>query len=134
MRARQRDRVGLKAQTRQGLVERSEARDAIGVERPIEFRRAIVIRQRHAQRFERKQQIAEQDGGVEIEIADRAHRHFRGELRLAAQILETMLLAQRLIRPVVPAGLPHQPDRRDVLRLAGQRAPEGVRYFELAAH
>ena len=67
--ARQRDRFGLKAQPRQGLVERSEARDAIVVERAIELRRAIVIRQRHAQRFERKQQIAEQDRGVEIEIA-----------------------------------------------------------------
>ena len=79
-------------------------------------------------------QVAEQDRRVEVEVFDRRKRDFRRELRIAAERLERMPSAERLIGALIPAGLPHAPDRRTGLRLTGERPRECVRHAHRSSH
>ena len=118
-RSRRGDRFGLESQAARRLRRLSGSRRCVpSVSWAVEFRRAVVVGQCHAERAQREQQIAEQNRGVEVEVADRSHRHFGGELGNAAQLLEAVRTPQFLIRAMIAAGLAHQPDGRNALRLA----------------
>jgi hypothetical protein len=67
-----------------------------------------------AHRLERQQDVGEDDGGVELEAAERLQRDLRRHLRVAAHLDEGELLADRAVLGEVAPGLPHQPDGRRV--------------------
>ena len=77
-----------------------------------------------AHRLERQQQIGEQDRRIDFDAAHRLERDLGGEVRRAAQLQQRVPLAQRAVLAHVPAGLPHEPDRRGVDRLAAAGAEE----------
>src|SRR5205823_1914791 len=63
----------------------STSRGTIERQGGVQLRRALVVGEPEAKGFKREQQVAEQDGRVEVEIADRAHRYLGGEPGCATQ-------------------------------------------------
>jgi hypothetical protein len=51
---------------------------------------------------------------------------------MTAQILEAVARAKLLISRLIPAGLSHQPDRRDRERVAGERTMKDAAHAWLA--
>ena len=70
------------------------------------------------QRLEDQQDVGEQNRGVDAQHFGGGDGHFRGQVGPFAQLEERNFRANGPILGHVPAGLPHQPDRRDVRRLA----------------
>ncbi len=68
--------------------------------------------------------VGEEDGGVDAVPAHRLQRHLRAELGGSGNLEEAVLLSQRAVLGQRAAGLPHEPDRRPLGRLAPQRANE----------
>src|SRR5262249_15308934 len=79
----------LKLETGDRLRVRPEVRDRLRAQQPMQSRRRIVA-ETEAERFEGKEQIAKQYCDVEVEILDRAHRHFRRQFRILAECREVM--------------------------------------------
>ena len=77
-----------------------------------------------AKRFQDQEDVGEEDGGVDAQPLGRGDRHRRGQLGAFAQLEERDLGANRPVFGHVTAGLPHQPDRRDIGRLATARLEE----------
>ena len=69
-------------------------------------------------------QIGEDDRRVDAEPLDRDAHHLAAALRIAAELEEAHLRADRAVLRHVAAGLPHQPDGRVVDRLAAAGAEE----------
>ena len=69
-------------------------------------------------------QIGEDDRRIDAEPLDRRAHHFAAALRIAAELEEAHLLADRAVLRHVAAGLAHEPDGRVVDRLAAARAEE----------
>ncbi len=76
----------------------------------------------HAHRLEDRQQIGKHNRRVDAKLLNRRAHHFATALRVAAELEEAQLLADRAILGHVAAGLAHQPDWREVDRLAAARA------------
>ena len=80
---------------------------------------------RAAERVGNDQNIREDDRGIEVEAADRLQRDFGGVFRREAQIEKAAGLgAQFAIFRQIAAGLPHHPDRRHRLPVAGKHFEE----------
>ena len=126
--AGQTDGIALEEEARQCLFQRMERLKSLERQRPIDFRTAPIVAHTEPERIERKQQIAEQDRGVEIETLDRTECNLRGELWCAAEGVERMDGTQALVMGVVTPGLSHQPDRRHGGRLPGQHATKRTRH------
>ena len=78
-----------------------------------------------AERVGNDQDIGEDDGGVEVEAADRLQRYFGGEVRREAQVEKAAGLgADFTVFRQIAAGLAHHPDRRDGLPAAGKHLKE----------
>ena len=77
-------------------------------------------------RREGKQQIGEQDRRVDVDDVYGLKRDRDGQLRLRADLKQGIALPQRAIVGHVPAGLAHEPDRRDVNGLAAAGAEKTV--------
>ena len=74
-----------------------------------------------AERTGDDENIREDDGGVEVEAADRLQRDFGGEFRGEAKIEEAAGLGAYLaVLRQIATGLPHHPDRRYRLPAAGK--------------
>ena len=101
------------------LERRSASMSAVDRDRALD-RRALAVDEveRDAHRLERQQQIGEQDRGVDVDAAHRLQRDLGRELGRAADLEQRVALAQRAVLGHVAAGLPHEPDRRGVDRLA----------------
>jgi hypothetical protein len=69
-------------------------------------------------RLERQEQIREENGGVDVDAADRLKGHRGREIRMAADVQQRVTLAQRAVLGHVPPSLTHEPDRGRVHRLA----------------
>ena len=95
--------------------------------------RAGVEGHPHAERLERQQDVGEDDRGVEREAAQRLQRGLDRQLRRLAQRQEVHALAQRAVLRQVAAGLPHDPQRRAVDRLAPAGAQEAVVHARTSA-
>ena len=110
------------------------ARPGLGEPEPIEIGgladRVVDVRcgaegQLDAHRHQRRQNVREDDGGVEPEAADRLQRHLGGDLGRAAHGQEvTGLLSDLAVLGQVASGLAHHPHRRPV-DLFRQRTPSG---------
>ena len=73
--------------------------------------------------------VAEQNGGIETEPADRLQRHLGGEFRRPDQFEERVLFLQRPVFRQRAPGLAHQPHGRAVHRQAaagGEKTPAVV--------
>ena len=67
------------------------------------------------------QDVGKEDRCVEIEAAHRLQRHLRRKLRREAEIEErTRRLPRFPVFRKIATGLPHDPDRRRIERLAGK--------------
>ena len=88
--------------------------------------RPRVERHLAAERFERQQDVREDDRGVEREAAQRLQRDLDRQLRRLAQREEVDLLTQRAVLRQVAAGLAHDPQRRAIDRLAPARPEEAI--------
>src|SRR6266508_3198659 len=77
--------------------------------------------ERDAHRFEREQQIREQNSRVDFDAPHWLQRHFGREVRGSAQVEEGIAFAKAPVFAHVPAGLPHEPDRRRINRLPPAR-------------
>ena len=74
-----------------------------------------------------RQNVGENDGGVQIVARQRLQRHLTGERRVPAQVEKAAgAPAQRAVFRQITPGLTHHPDRRMVGRLAQQRAQKIV--------
>ena len=82
--------------------------------------------ERNAHRFEREQQVREQDGRVHLDRLDRLHGDLGGELRLAADLKQGVSFAKRAVGGHVAAGLSHEPDRRRIDRFAPAGSQKAV--------
>ena len=81
---------------------------------------------RAAERVGDHQNVGEDDRGIEAKTADRLQRDFGGAFRIEAQIEEAAGLgAQLAIFRQIASGLPHHPDRRHRLPVAGQHFNKG---------
>src|SRR5439155_22987733 len=67
--------------------------------------------------LERQKQVGKEDGGIELDAANRLHRHLGGQIRRPADIEKGIALPQGTIFGHVAAGLSHEPDGRRVNRL-----------------
>ena len=80
-----------------------------------------------AERIGDHQNVGEDDRRIEAEPADRLQRHLGGQFRIEAEIEEAAGLGAHLaIFRQIAAGLPHHPDGRDGLPLAGEHVDEGL--------
>ena len=81
---------------------------------------------RTSERVGNDENVGEDDRGIEIEPADRLQRNLGGIFRREAEVEETSGLgAQLAIFGQITAGLPHHPDRRYLLPVAGKHVDEG---------
>ncbi len=64
----------------------------------------------HAHALERCHDVAEEDGGIELEAPQGLKRHFGGEVGRARERLEVDLGAQRAVLGQIAPGLAHDPD------------------------
>jgi len=64
--------------------------------------------------FERKQEVGENDGGVDLENFGGSDGNFGGERRLLADFEQGMLLANGAVLGHVASGLAHEPDWRSL--------------------
>ena len=81
---------------------------------------------RAAERIGDDENVGEDDRGIEVETADRLQRHLGGIFRREAQVEKAAGLgAQFAILRQITAGLPHHPDRRYRLPVAGQHFEKG---------
>ncbi len=71
-----------------------------------------------AHRFERQQQVREENGGVDFDPPDGLKRDFSREIGRAAQIEKRVTFPQRAVLAHVPPGLSHEPYRSRVNWLA----------------
>ncbi|ABA47710.1 hypothetical protein BURPS1710b_0171 [Burkholderia pseudomallei 1710b] len=121
-------RVGHVAERRADVRHR-ELRDVgLGAHRMRELRplaRGEIEAQPH--RVGNRQDVGEQDRGVERKALERLQRHFGRVIGLLREPEEAARARARcVVLGQVAARLAHQPDRRVVGRLAQQRAQEGV--------
>ena len=73
------------------------------------------------------QDVGEQDGGVQVETAQRLQRHFTGDLRVLRHAQEAAgFLAGGAVLRQVTTGLAHQPYRRAIHGFAAQGAQEAI--------
>ncbi len=103
--------VGLRGQARHLLrrIQRIEPRAFAGLEA-----------HGTAERVGDDENVGKDDRGIEVETADRLQRHFGGVFRREAQIEKAAGLgAQFAILGQITPGLPHHPDRRHRLTVAG---------------
>ncbi len=78
-----------------------------------------------AERIRDRQDVGEDDRGVEAEAADRLERRLDRHLRRIAEMQEALRLLPDLpVLRQIAAGLAHEPDRRDGLDLARERPGE----------
>ena len=71
-----------------------------------------------AHRLEREQEVGEQDGGVDLDAPDRLQRDLGGEVWRGTDVQERIPLPERPVLGHVTTGLPHEPDRGGIHRLA----------------
>jgi hypothetical protein len=64
--------------------------------------------------LERDQQIRKENRGVHVDPFDRLERDFGGEIGCSTNIEDAVPFAKAAVLGHVPAGLPHEPDRRRV--------------------
>src|SRR5262249_26271915 len=69
-------------------------------------------------RLDWNQDVREDDRRVDAQASDRLHGHLGGQIRRLAELEEGDLLPDRAVLRQVTAGLPHQPDRCGIHRLA----------------
>ena len=67
-----------------------------------------------AHRFERQQEIREENRGVDVDPANRLQRDFGRQIGRAAQLEQGVAFAQRAVLAHVAPGLAHEPDWRGV--------------------
>ena len=67
-----------------------------------------------AHRFERQQEIREENRGVDVDPANRLQRDFGRQIGRAAQLEQGVAFAQRAVLAHVAPGLSHEPDWRGV--------------------
>jgi hypothetical protein len=83
---------------------------------------------RQAHDFERKEEVGENDGGVNAEDLSGGDCDFRGECGLLTDFQQRMLLANGAVLGHVASGLAHEPDGSAVARLGFAGANEdGIR-------
>ena len=71
----------------------------------------------HTHRLERQQQIRKQDGGVDVDAANRLEGHLCRQVGGTAEVEEGIALAQGPVLAHIAAGLAHEPYGRRVDRL-----------------
>ena len=105
-----------------------QRRDLGGIIQRLEPRTlADLETHRTAERIGDHQDVGEDDRRIEAEPPDRLQRHLGGKFRVEAEIEEAAGLgAQLAIFRQIAAGLPHHPDRRNGLPLAGEDVDEGL--------
>jgi hypothetical protein len=87
--------------------------------RPFELRSfAFDEIEGESHRLERQEQIGKQNRGIDLNPSDRLKGDLRGQFRCSTDFQERVLLADCTVLGHVPSRLPHEPDRRDVDRLA----------------
>ena len=112
-----------------GLEDERDARQRVDHRQPVHVRRpahraadhrpfALDELQPHAQRLCGKQDVGENDRRVDPEAVHRQHRHLGCGLGRLAEVEEAEPFADRPVFGEVAAGLPHQPHRRGLGRLA----------------
>ncbi len=95
--------------------------------------RALALLKMHTlpKRVRNNENVGEDDRGIEIKPPHRLQRHLGREFRRKAELKEgTHLLSQLAVFWKVAPGLPHQPDRRRIDRLAS----ENPQQFRALAH
>ena len=100
-------------------LERRQARDVGRRPYRVLDRRSLALDEveLEAHRREGQQQVGKEDRGVEVDDVERLERDDDGELRLAAELEQGVLLPERAVLRKVAAGLTHEPDGRGVHRL-----------------
>ena len=71
-----------------------------------------------AHRLERQQEIGKQNRRIDVDAAYRLHRDGRGQLGRSADVEQGMAAADLAVFGHVAPGLPHEPHRRAIDRLA----------------
>ncbi len=90
-----------------------------GADRMLEDRSdALADLDGHADGLHRRDDVAEQDGGVDPVPTDRLQGHLCGELRGVDHVLETVFGADGSVLGKGPARLAHEPHRHRVMGLA----------------
>ena len=79
-----------------------------------------------AQRLEDQQDVGEEDRGVDAQPLGGGDGDLGGQVGVLAELEERDLRPDLAVFGHVPARLPHQPDRRDVGRLAAAGLEEGT--------
>ncbi len=109
---------------------RRSAIDVVGRLNRVLDRRAFAADEIEpdAHRFERQQQIGEEDRRVDVDAPNRLQRDFGGEIGRPTELEQRIPFAQRPVLAHVPAGLAHEPDgsRVDGLETAGAKK-SGIR-------
>jgi hypothetical protein len=126
--ADQRDRVEHEAELPPDVRHRQRVHVRGAPHRALDAR-ALAFREREpdAHRLRDHQDVGEEDRGVERETRERLQRDLAGELRVRGEPEEaSRLCPRRAVLRQVAAGLPHDPDRRPVDRLARERAQQPV--------
>ncbi len=101
-------------------VDVASRRDRVADQRPVALHEVEV--EPHPD--ERREDVGEDDRGVEVERVDRQERHLRRELRRADDLEHRVLLADRPVLRLVAPGLAEQPHRRALDNQAATRAEE----------
>jgi hypothetical protein len=70
---------------------------------------ALFVFQFQAHRFDRQQQIRENNGGIHVQHLDGLQGHRGGQVRAFTDFQNAVLLANLAVLFHVPAGLPHEP-------------------------
>jgi hypothetical protein len=86
-----------------------------------DFRKALALGEIEPEphRVRHREDVREQDRGVEREAVERLQRHLAGEIRVHAQVHEAAgLLPRGAVLGQVSPGLAHHPHRGDIDRLA----------------
>jgi hypothetical protein len=87
--------------------------------------------ERRAHRLEREQDVGEQDGGVHAVRLDRLQGDLGREIRLLADLEQRVFFADLAVLRHVAARLTHEPDRRDVYRLAAAGTEKSIPHVSL---
>ena len=123
--AQQADRIGherhrLRGRTGLEAIDLRARADRIGNLRPR------LERHRDAECIERHHDVGEQDRRIHLEAAQRLQRHLGGQFRRAAHGQEIVAAADLAVFGQVAAGLPHDPQRRAIDRLAPAGAQKTI--------